>query len=78
MALCRALASEGRAVAVVLHDLPLALGSADRVAVLDRGRLLALDTPDRVHGSGLLDRTFGVRVLKLDTPAGAQYVCVRE
>lgn len=78
MALCRALASEGRAVAVVLHDLPLALGSADRVAVLDRGRLLALDTPDRVHASGLLDRTFGVRVLKLDTPAGVQYVCVRE
>ena len=74
--LCRELAAEGKAVAVVLHDLPLALGYADRVAVMDEGRLLMLDKPDAVFSSGLLNRIFGVRVLKLDTPAGMQYVCV--
>lgn len=76
LALCRELAAEGRAVAVVLHDLPLALGYADRVAVLEAGRLLALDTPEQIFASGLLDRVFGVRVLRLDTPAGMQYVCI--
>ena len=77
MELCRELAAEGRAVALVLHDLPLALTCADRVAVMDRGQLLALGTPAEVLASGILDRVFGVRVLQLDTEAGRQYVCVR-
>ena len=76
MALCRELAAEGKALAVVLHDLPLALGYADLVAVMDAGRLLALDTPEAIFSSGLLDRIFGVRVLQIPTPAGMQYVCV--
>ena len=77
LALCRSLAAEGRAVVLVLHDLGLALSHADRVAVLDAGRLGALGTPEEVHRSGILDRTFGVEVLKLETPAGEQYVCVK-
>lgn len=78
MALCRELAGEGKALAVVLHDLPLALGYADRVAVLDGGQLLTLETPAAVFSSGILDRVFGVRLLQLPTPAGMQYVCVPE
>ena len=76
MALCRELADQGKAVAVVLHDLPLALGHGDRVAVLEKGHLLALGAPEEIWSSGILDQTFGVRVLKIDTPKGAQFVCV--
>ena len=76
MALCRELAAEGKAVVMVLHDLPLALGWADRVAVMESGRLAALGTGEEVHTSGILDRVFGVRVLALDTEAGRQYICV--
>ena len=76
MALGRELADQGKAVAVVLHDLPLALGHGDRVAVLENGHLLALGAPEEIWSSGILDQTFGVRVLKIDTPKGAQFVCV--
>lgn len=76
LALCRELAAEGKAVAVVLHDLPLALGYADSLAVLESGRLLALDTPEVVFSSGILDRVFGVHILQVSTPAGKQYICV--
>lgn len=76
MELCRELAGQGRALGVVLHDLPLALGYANRIAVLDRGRLLQTGTPEEILASGILDRVFGVRVLGLDTPAGVRYVCV--
>ena len=76
MALCRELADQGKAVAVVLHDLPLALGHGDRVAVLENGHLLALGAPEEIRSSGILDQTFGVRVLKIDTPKGAQFACV--
>ena len=77
MALCQELAHQGKAVAVVLHDLPLALGWADRAAVLNDGKLLALDTPENIWSSGILDQIFGVRVLKIDTQQRPQFVCVQ-
>ena len=77
LALCRSLAAEGRAVVLVLHDLGLALSHADRVAVMEKGRLAALGPPAEVWRSGILDRVFSVEVLKLETPAGEQYVCVK-
>ena len=76
LTLCRSLAAQGCSLAAVLHDLPLALSYADRVAVMDGGRILALGTPEEIRRSGILDRVFGVRVLKIDTDAGAQFVCV--
>ena len=74
--LCRELASEGKAVAAVLHDLPLALRYADRVAVMENGALLAVDTPEAVLESGILEKAFGVRILGVDTPEGRSYVCM--
>ena len=76
MALCRSVAAEGKAVAVVLHDLPLALRFADRVAVVDAGRLLMVDSPAGLLKSGLLEKTFAVKILGVDTPEGRRYVCV--
>ncbi|MBQ4549520.1 MAG: ABC transporter ATP-binding protein [Oscillospiraceae bacterium] len=73
--LCRELAAEGRAVALVLHDLPLALRFADRLAVLDGGRLTALGTPDGIMSTDVLQKTFGVRIFPVQTPLGINYVC---
>lgn len=69
------LAKEGRAVVLVLHDLPLALREADRVAVFERGSLLCCDAPDAVFKSGVTERVFGVGVHRVDTPYGTQYYC---
>ena len=74
--LCRELAREGRAVVLVLHDLPLALQYADRVAVLDAGRLLSLGTPEEIMSTDILQTTFGVRVFPVETPVGPRYVCI--
>ena len=73
--LCRSLAAEGRAVAVVLHDLPLALRFADRLAVLDGGRLIALGTPDEIMSTEILQKTFGIQIFPVATPLGTHYVC---
>lgn len=75
MEMARKLAGEGKAVVLVLHDLPQALGCADRVAVLKKGRLLAWDTPERVYEEKVLDRAFDVHVHRMDTPQGLQYYC---
>lgn len=73
--LCRELAAEGKAVAVVLHDLPLALQYADRIAVMDAGRILALGTPEEVMSTDILQSTFGVQIFPAQTPLGTRYVC---
>ncbi len=56
------LASDGKGVLAVLHDLPLALRFADRVLVLDGSRLVASDTPSALFSSGILEDIFGVRI----------------
>lgn len=75
METARELARAGKAVVLVLHDLPLALREADRAAVLADGQLLAWDTPEAVYAAGVLDQVFGVTVHRTDTPHGPQYYC---
>ena len=75
MATARELANQGKAVVLVLHDLSLALGGADRVAVLGEGRLKICGTPAEVYDSGMLDEVFGLRVHRMATPHGPRYYC---
>lgn len=75
METARALAKQGKAVVLVLHDLSLALSGADRVAVLDGGRLRACGAPAAVFDSGVLDEVFGLCVHRMDTPHGPRYYC---
>lgn len=69
--LCRELAAEGRAVVIVLHDLPQALRYADRVVVMKDGEVLTVGAPSKVMSTGILDMVFGVHVLRV----GTHYVC---
>jgi len=48
--LIRSLRAEGTTIVLTTHYLEEAEQLADRVAVIDRGRLRALDTPDRLGG----------------------------
>lgn len=75
LALTRRLAAEGRAVALVLHDLCLALRTADELAVLAGGRLAALGTPEEIYQSRILDRVMGVRLDRFAGAPGWRYTC---
>lgn len=74
----RRLADEGRAVAIVTHDLPLALRRADRLALMQAGSLRLLGTPQEIFESGAVDEVFGVRLRRADTPDGPQYYFAQE
>lgn len=69
----RHLAGAGKTVVLVLHDLALALRSADYAAVLHEGRVLARGGPEEIFESGSLERAFGIRVRRTRTPEGWQY-----
>jgi iron complex transport system ATP-binding protein len=62
----RELAADGRAVVVVLHDLSLAGAVADRVGLLDAGRLVALGSPAEVLTASGLSKVYGVKVEVLE------------
>lgn len=65
----------GKGVVVALHDLNLAARFADRVAVLDRGRLVADGPPSSVLSTDLLREVWGiVAELRLDPRSGLPYL----
>ena len=73
MAFSQALAREGRAVVLVLHDLCLALRFAHRGAVLSEGRLLQTGTPEELFSSGILAETFRTPLNRIRTEGGWRY-----
>jgi iron complex transport system ATP-binding protein len=56
----RAVAESGSGVVIVLHDLALAMNHADRVLVLDRGRLTVDATPELALDRDVIARVWGV------------------
>ncbi len=53
-------AVQGRGVVVVLHDLAMAMNHADRVLVLDEGRLVADGAPEEALSSERIAEVWGV------------------
>lgn len=72
MYMARKLAEDGRAVVMVLHDLCMAMRSADRVLLLDGG-IAADGSPDEVYSTELIDRIFNIKLRRIMTDEGWQY-----
>lgn len=60
---------------MVLHDIPQALLFADRIALLQNGRLVLCDVPEKVAASGKIEEVFSVRLTSIETPEGVRYLC---
>ena len=68
MGVARARAAQGTAVVVVAHDLALAAAWADRVVVLERGRVVADGGPHDVLTEELLSRVYRTPVEVIPHP----------
>ncbi len=66
----KARAAAGQAVLVSLHDLALAARFADRVVVLDGGRVVADDAPMAALTPGVMADTFGLTARWVEGPDG--------
>lgn len=78
MRLARSRAEQGTAVVVVLHDLALAAAYADRIVVLEQGRIAADGPPGDVLSEDLLTRVYGHPVEVIAHPVtGATLVLPR-
>ncbi len=61
LASLKARAAAGVGVVIVLHDLALAMNHADRVVVLDRGRVAADGAPEEALSARILNDVWGVQ-----------------
>jgi len=73
MSLARRLAEQGKAVVLVLHDLCLAMQSADETAVLAEGRLMRKGPPETLFTERVLDRVMGVGLGRIAFGDGWRY-----
>lgn len=68
LSVARQMATLGHTVVAVLHDLNLAAQYADRILMLQAGRLVAVGTPQAVLTVPTIERVFGLPVQLLDHP----------
>lgn len=68
MEILKGLAAEGASVVAVLHDLNLAARHTDRVALMDRGGVVALDSTSSVLRSDLLSEVYSYPISVVDHP----------
>jgi len=62
LAVARGRAAAGDAVVVVMHDLGLAAAHADRVVVMEHGRIRAVGAPEAVMTEDLLSEVYDCRI----------------
>ncbi|EGP09790.1 ABC transporter-like protein [Bradyrhizobiaceae bacterium SG-6C] len=70
MDLLQKIAHQGAAVLAIIHDLALAMRFADRVVVMNEGRIVANDAPVPALTPERIADVFGISVNRVDTPDG--------
>lgn len=73
MEIIRTLASQGKIVVLVLHDLSTALQVADQILLMKDGVIMGNGTAEEVFESGVLDEVFGIGIKRINTEQGWQY-----
>lgn len=73
MHLAAQLAQQGKTVLLILHDLPLALRTAQQLVVMEQGCIRAAAPPEEVFASHCLDKVFGITLARILTESGWQY-----
>lgn len=69
MSIAAQLAYSGRTVVAIVHDLNLAAAFADRLVLLDHGRVAADGAPADVLDADLVSEVYGIAVTVVDHPA---------
>lgn len=70
MELLRNIARQGAAVIAIIHNLTLAMRFADKVVLMNEGRIVASGTPQDALTPERIANVFGVSVNRIETPDG--------
>ena len=68
--------TQGKTIALVIHDVNLAARFADHLVALKAGRVVAEGTPRAVMTPAILGEVFGVDVAVMDDPREGAPQCI--
>ena len=71
----RLLAKQGKTVVMILHDLPHAFQTADKLVLMEGGAIAAEGTPEELYAGGMVNRIFRVKLGRVRSDAGWRYYC---
>ena len=59
----KALASSGKGIMMVIHDILFALSFSDEIAVMDKGKIILKDSPENIYDTKIIKDIFGVEIV---------------
>lgn len=60
------LASNGKGIVTVIHEIPVALEISHKICIVENGKNAFLGTSAEVYDSGIIDKVFGVKLKKTE------------
>lgn len=72
------LAEQGKTVLMIIHDLPHAFQTADKLVLMEAGRIVAQGTPEEIYSAECIPRIFRVKLGRAATESGWRYYCEEE
>ena len=67
------LASHGKAIVMVLHDLVHAFQIADKIIVMQSGRVVCCGEPEEIYRSGIIEKVFDVKLKRIEMDGEWKY-----
>ena len=71
----RDLATRGKTILMIIHDISHAMEMADQIVLMDQGIIKMQGTPSQIYDSGFLENVFHVKLNRVRTDTGWQYYC---
>ena len=64
MKILRSLADSGKGIVAVMHDLPKAFTFSDKIILINDGRIVDEDLPEKIYEQNVIDKVFGVALAR--------------
>lgn len=60
MKILRSLADSGKGIVAVMHDLPMAFTFSDKIILINDGRIIDDERPEKIYERNVIDKVFGI------------------
>ena len=60
MKILRSLADSGKGIVAVMHDLPMAFSFSDKIILINDGRIVDDERPEKIYERNVIDKVFGI------------------
>ena len=60
MKILRSLADSGKGIVTVMHDLPMAFTFSDKIILINDGRIVDDERPEKIYERNVIDKVFGI------------------